>query len=73
MRQNRIKKVSTHAGIGFGVYKDYGPTQILYINRKYVPDGNGLIKNYKSVGFGEQVEVNDELAFYLLKDLSIQL
>ena len=41
--ENRIKKYSNMAGIGFGVYKDYGAAQILYINRGYKPDGLSLI------------------------------
>ena len=31
--EKRISKVSKYAGIGFGVYKDYGAAHILYINR----------------------------------------
>lgn len=42
--ETRIKRILEYAGIGFGVYKDYGAIQILYINRGYKPDGNGLIK-----------------------------
>ena len=34
--EDRIKKVSPYAGIGFGVTKDYGAAQILYIKRNYI-------------------------------------
>ena len=32
---------SDHAGIGFGLYADYGAAQRLYIKRGYIPDGRG--------------------------------
>ncbi|MFK7907353.1 MAG: GNAT family N-acetyltransferase [Chitinophagales bacterium] len=67
--ERRIGKVSNYSGIGFGVYKDYGAAQILYVNRHYVPDGNGLVKNFKTLEYGEEVIVNDDLAFYLIKRL----
>ncbi|MEM9919527.1 MAG: GNAT family N-acetyltransferase [Bacteroidota bacterium] len=67
--ESRIKKVSPFAGIGFGLTKDYGAAQILYINRGYKPDGNGLVKNSRSLSYGEQVTVGDDLVFYLIKSL----
>ena len=67
--EKRIKKVSNYAGIGFGVYKDYGAAQILYIRRNYVPDGNGLVKDSRSLEYGEMVEVNDDLVICLVKEL----
>lgn len=33
----RIKRVSVRAGIGVGMTRDYGPAQILYVKRGYVP------------------------------------
>lgn len=68
--EERIKKKSEFAGIGFGVYKDYGPAQILYINRGYIPDGNGLIKNSIPLKHGDTVTVDDSLVFFLTKKLS---
>lgn len=67
--EKRIKKVSKHAGIGFGVYQDYGAAQILYIKRNYVPDGKGLVVDSRSVEYGEQVVVNDDLVMCLIKAL----
>ncbi len=67
--EQRIKKIANYSGIGFGLYKDYGPAQILYINRGYIPDGNGLVKNYQTIKYGEEIILNDELAFYLIKEL----
>ena len=67
--ERRIKKVSKFSGIGFGVTKDYGPAQILYVKRGYVPDGNGLTEDLKSLDYGDKVTVGDSLAFYLVKAL----
>ncbi len=67
--ERRIKKVSDSAGIGFGVYKDYGAAQILYINRGYIPDGNGLVKDLKPLKYGEKVIIDDSIILYLTKDL----
>ncbi len=67
--ERRIKKVSAFAGIGFGVYKDYGAAQILYINRGYQPDGNGLVKNSKSLKHGEVITIDDSIVFFLTKKL----
>jgi len=65
----RIKRVSRFAGIGYGVYKDYGAAQILYINRGYKPDGNGLIKNSVPLKYGEIVTIDDSITFNLIKVL----
>ncbi len=65
----RIKSRSPYAGIGFGITPDYGAAQILYVKRGYVPDGHGLVSGARSVAYGEQVEINDELALYLVKEL----
>ncbi len=67
--EKRIKKISSHAGIGFGVYKDYGAAQILYINRGYKPDGNGLVKNSIPLKYGEVVTIDDSIVFCLTKKL----
>lgn len=67
--EKRIQKISDYVGIGFGVYKDYGAAQILYIKRGYIPDGNGLSRLDKTLKYGESVVINDDLAFYLTKYL----
>lgn len=67
--ERRIKKVAKYAGIGFGVYKDYGAAQVLYIKRNYIPDGNGLVQNSRSLKYGEEVLIDDGIVFYLTKQL----
>lgn len=67
--ERRIRQVSTQAGIGFGITKDYGPAQILYIKRGYIPDGRGLRLDGQSLDYGRSVIINDDLAIYLTKPL----
>ena len=67
--EDRIRKVSDFAGIGFGVYKDYGAAQILYINRGYKPDGNGIIKDSIPLKYGDKITIDDSIVFCLTKEL----
>ena len=41
-----IRERSVEAGIGVGMYADYGPAQRMYVLRGYVPDGLGLTMNH---------------------------
>lgn len=67
--ERKIRQVSKFAGIGFGVTADYGAAQILYIKRHYIPDGCGLVKKSRSLNYGEEVIINDDLVFCLIKEL----
>ena len=67
--ENRVKNISDYAGIGFGVYKDYGAAQILYINRGYKPDGNGINKNSTPLKYGDTIRIDDSIVFCLTKKL----
>lgn len=64
-----ISKASTNAGIGVGIVEDYGPAQVLYIKRGYIPDGNGMMNDLKPVKLGDSILVNHSQAFYLTKQL----
>jgi hypothetical protein len=64
-----IQERSDRAGIGFGLYADYGPAQRMYILRGYVPDGNGVTYNGSTAQPGTQVTVDDDLVLYLVKTL----
>ena len=55
------------AGIGVGLYPDYGPAQRLYVLRGYVPDGRGVAWNQVQVTPGQTVPVDDELALYFTR------
>ena len=43
------------AGIGFGLYADYGAAQRLYVKRGYVPDGHGAY--YRRAACGRRRDV----------------
>lgn len=62
-----IAERSAVAGIGVGLYPDYGPAQRLYVLRGYVPDGRGVAWNQVQVAPGQTVPVDDELALYLTR------
>lgn len=65
--ESRIKRVSKRAGIGFGLTKDFGAAQVLYIKRGYVPNGRGLVKDSISLAIGQTVEINHDLVICLTK------
>ncbi|MCI4668828.1 MAG: GNAT family N-acetyltransferase [Bacteroidia bacterium] len=67
--ERRIKMVSAYAGIGFGVYQDYGAAQTLYIKRGYLPDGNGIMKDARPIQYGETITIDDGVVFHLTKKL----
>ncbi|MEL6628137.1 MAG: N-acetyltransferase [Bacteroidota bacterium] len=67
--ERRIQEVSAYAGIGFGVYQDYGAAQILYVRRGYIPDGRGLVKDAIPIKYGESFTMDDGVIFYLTKKL----
>ena len=57
------------AGIGVGLYPDYGPAQRLYVLRGYLPDGRGIAWNGMSVTPMQEVMVDDDLALYFTRNL----
>lgn len=65
----RIAERSPVAGIGVGLYPDYGPAQRLYVLRGYVPDGRGLTVHTQPVRPGDHVVVDDDLVLYFTKQL----
>lgn len=68
--ERRIAERSSVAGIGVGLYADYGPAQRLYVKRGYVPDGRGIASDGRPVAGEETVVVDDALALYFTKVLS---
>lgn len=60
---------SNTAGIGVGLYPDYGPAQRLYVLRGYLPDGRGIAWNGMHVTPMQEVMVDDDLALYFTRDL----
>lgn len=64
-----IHKRSNLAGIGVGLYNDYGPAQRLYINRGYLPDGNGITYHYQATTAGKEYCLDDDLILWFTKKL----
>lgn len=60
---------SPYAGIGVGMTPDYGPAQILYVKRGYIPDGRGLDYDGQILNWGAQTVVDDSLVLHLIKRL----
>ncbi|WP_438432938.1 GNAT family N-acetyltransferase [Gorillibacterium sp. sgz500922] len=64
-----IRERSAVAGIGVGLFADYGNAQRLYVQRGYIPDGKGIYNGERYVGWGESVMIDDDIALYLTKRL----
>jgi GNAT superfamily N-acetyltransferase len=67
--ERRIFTRSPVAGLGVGLYADYGPAQQMYIRRGYVLDGRGLMYKNQPVKPGRNVFVDDDLLMYFIKEL----
>ncbi|MFA5309450.1 MAG: GNAT family N-acetyltransferase [Dehalococcoidales bacterium] len=66
--EKRIFEKSQVAGLGVGLYADYGAAQQLYVKRGYVPDGRGLMYNSQPVSPGRDVFVDDDLLLYFTRE-----
>lgn len=67
--ERRIAERSDVAGIGVGLYDDYGPAQRMYVLRGYVPDGRGAVYRNLPVRGGETLRADDDLVIHLIKRL----
>jgi ribosomal protein S18 acetylase RimI-like enzyme len=56
-------------GIGVGMTSDYGAAQRLYVKRGYIPDGRGVSRNGKILGYGNEIKVDDDLTLHFIKEL----
>jgi GNAT superfamily N-acetyltransferase len=66
--EKRIFEESPVAGIGVGMYADYGVAQRMYVLRGYVPDGLGLFYKGRHVRPGQEVQIDDDLILYFIKE-----
>lgn len=66
----QIARRAPIAGIGVGLYADYGPAQQMYVRRGYVPDGRGVVYKNAPVLPGQSVPVDDDLVLHLLRRLA---
>jgi GNAT superfamily N-acetyltransferase len=63
-----IYQHSPIAGIGVGLYSDYGPAQRMYVKRGYIPDTLGVAYKGKHVERGQILPVDDDLILYFTKE-----
>lgn len=57
------------AGLGVGLYADYGPAQRLYTRLGYRPDGHGITYRHAPVTPGATFPIDDDLLLWLTKRL----
>ncbi len=67
LAEEQIAARSVVAGIGVGLFVDYGAAQRLYIQRGYIPDGRGIVWHERTVLPGETVVADDDLVLYFTK------
>ncbi|WP_328332396.1 GNAT family N-acetyltransferase [Kribbella sp. NBC_00382] len=65
----RAAERSSVVGIGVGLYADYGSAQRMYFRRGYLPDGRGLMYDWKPVPPGEMVRLDDDATLMFTKSL----
>ena len=64
-----VRERSDFAGIGVGLYSDYGAAQIMYIKNGYIPDGNGIYNDNGYIKPGETIIIDDDVTLYFIKKL----
>ncbi|HKT04585.1 MAG TPA: GNAT family N-acetyltransferase [Rugosimonospora sp.] len=64
-----IAERSDRAGLGCGLYADYGPAMLLYLARGYRPDGRGVTYDRRTVAAGQSIRLDDSAALMLVKEL----
>ena len=63
------EKGHEYIGIGVGMDASYGAAQQLYVRRGYVPDGNGLTYDRKTLSKGDFKPIDDDMSLMLIKSL----
>ena len=66
--EKRVKFVSSKVSLGVGLHLGYGPAQILYIKRGYIPDGTGVWYRNQPLEMNATSQNNDDLVLYLSKE-----
>jgi GNAT superfamily N-acetyltransferase len=67
--ERRIAERSAFAGLGVCLDPDFGPAQVLYARRGYIPDGRGVYWNGVYPQHGDQVVLDYDLGLYLLRQV----
>jgi GNAT superfamily N-acetyltransferase len=64
-----IAQRSDVAGLGVGLYADYGPAQRMYVQRGYVPDGRGIMYDVWPVTPGASIPIDDDAVLMMTRRL----
>lgn len=56
-------------GLGVGLYADYGAAQRLYVRRGYLPDGRGVMYEYRTVEAGQTIPIDDGVTLMMTRVL----
>ena len=67
--ERAIAERSIVAGIGVGMDGDYGAAQRLYVQRGYIPDGRGLSYRNRTLHYGDDTRVDDDLVLYFTREV----
>jgi GNAT superfamily N-acetyltransferase len=65
--ERRIADRNPIAGIGVGMYADYGSAQRMYVKRGYVPDGAGIVVDGIAPAPGSTIVLDDAPALMFTK------
>lgn len=57
------------AGLGVGLYADYGPAQRMYVQRGYLPDGRGVVYDWSPVTPGASIPIDDDAVLMMTRRL----
>jgi GNAT superfamily N-acetyltransferase len=64
-----VSERSDVAGLGVGLYADYGPAQQMYVKRGYTPDGRGIMYDWSPVTPGASIPIDDDAVLVLTRRL----
>lgn len=67
--ERRIAVRSEVAGLGVGLYADYGNAQRMYVKRGYLPDGRGVVLDGLVVAPGTMIALDDSPTLMFTKQL----
>ena len=65
------EKAFEYMGIGVGMDASYGPAQRFYVQRGYIPDGNGLTYDRQAIAKGAFHAIDDDISLMMIKDLQM--
>jgi len=68
--ESLIAARSVIAGLGVGLYADYAAAHRMYLKRGYLPDGQGIVYEFRPVVPGRTVRLDDDLNLMMTRPLT---